>query len=77
MRAPGLTRVPDSDLEALLRRVHRGELRCPLRRSDLLLAGMNVLADHGDLLLGLDEAGVRAVVAAVLAERRARSRAAG
>lgn len=77
MSGAGLTRVPDADLETLLRRIHRGELRCPLRRRDLLLSGMNVLADRGDLLLGLDDAGVRAVISAVLAERRARSRAAG
>jgi hypothetical protein len=74
MRAAGLTKVPNADLESLLRRIHRGELRCPFRRSDLLLAGMNHLADEGDLLIGLPEPGVRAVILAVLAERRARTR---
>jgi hypothetical protein len=72
MNGMALTRVGDAELESLLRHVHRGNVRCPLRRSDVLLLGLNTLAERGDVLFGLDEAGVRAVITAVLAERRAR-----
>ena len=68
----GLSSVPDVELETLLRRVHRGEITYPLRRSELLLMKTPALAELGDVLLGLDESGVRAVLVAVLAERRAR-----
>ena len=68
----GLLGVPDEELEFLLRRVHQGEVSFPLRRSELLMMKTPSLAENGDLLLGLDEQGVRAVVVAVLAERRAR-----
>lgn len=66
----GLTQVPDDELELLFRRAHQGLLSYPLRRSELLLLGAPRLAEHGDALLGLDEKGVRAVLVAVLAERR-------
>ena len=66
-----LTKVPTEDLEALLRAVHRGRVEFPLRRQGLLLLGMNRLADHASVLQGLDERGLRAVLVAVLAERRA------
>lgn len=62
--------VPDEDLKALLRALHHGRLELPLRRETLMLMGMNRLADHADVLIGLDEKGVRAVLVAVLAERR-------
>jgi hypothetical protein len=62
--------VPEQELETLLRRVHHGEVSFPLRRSELLLMKTPQLAELGDLLIGLDEAGVRAVIVAVLAERR-------
>jgi hypothetical protein len=70
MSAIALTQASDADLELLLRRVHRGELSCPFKRSDLLLLGMNALAERADLLFGLERDGVRAVLTAVLAERR-------
>lgn len=66
----GLTKVPDSELETLLRWIHRGMQRFPIRRSDFLGAGLPYLAEFGDLLQGLDEPGARAVIVAVLAERR-------
>lgn len=62
--------MPEHELETLLRRVHNGEVSFPLRRSELLLMKTPQLAELGDVLLGLDEAGVRAVIVAVLAERR-------
>jgi hypothetical protein len=66
----GLSHVPDSDLEALLRAVHTGRVEFPLQGSGLLILGLNRLADDASALLGLDERGVRAVIAVVLAERR-------
>ena len=67
----GLTSLNDEQLKVILRKVYRKELSCPFYRSDLLLRGLNAVAEDGDLLFGLDEAGVRAVIAAVFAERRA------
>ncbi|MEO0322261.1 MAG: hypothetical protein AAF447_04855 [Myxococcota bacterium] len=66
----GLAAVPAEDLVKLLRLVHQGHVAFPLTRVELLVRGMNRLADHADVLVGLDEAGVRAVIVAVLAERR-------
>ena len=65
-----LTGAPTEELEVLLRAVHRGTITYPLERTTLLLMGLNGLADHADLLVGLDERGVRSVLVAVLAERR-------
>jgi hypothetical protein len=58
----------------LFRLVHEGKLSFPLRRSELLLLRTPHLAEHGDVLLGLDEPGVRAVLVAVIAERRRAAR---
>jgi len=66
----GLTSLNDKQLKVILKKVYRKELSCPFYRSDLLLRGLNAVAEDGDLLFGLDEAGVRAVIAAVFAERR-------
>ena len=69
--AGGLTKLTDEQLAKLLRSIYRGELECPFGRSDLLMRGLNAAAEEGDLLFGLDERGVRAVISATLAERRA------
>lgn len=66
----GLTRLSDRRLSQLLQLVHRKGLRYPLRRSDLIAQGLPDVADGASVLIGLDEAGVRAVLVAVLAERR-------
>lgn len=66
----GLTALPDEDLTKLLRRLHRGELDFPLTRHGMLLRGLNRIAEHGDVIFGLDEAGLRAVLVAVMAERQ-------
>ena len=67
----GLTDVPTPPLRTLLRALHRAEIECPLTPVALVAIG---LQDHASVLLGhlrgLDHAGVRAVVVAVLAERR-------
>ena len=74
MKPLGLTAVPDDELLVLLRRVHEKQLSFPLKRSELLLLKTPRLAEHGDVLLGLDEAGVRAVLVSVIAERRRAAR---
>jgi len=69
----GLTTVGSADLKKALRELHRGELRPPLSTMELARCGLHHVAD--DLLRalrGLDEAGVRAVLVNVLAERAAR-----
>ena len=65
----GLSRIPSEELQRLLRLSYRGELPSPLRRSDLLVRGLNLLAEEGELLLGLEHKALNAVLIAVLAER--------
>ena len=70
--ALGLTRVTTAELERALAAVHRGVLRLPLDVPELARVGLQRSA--GELmaaLRNLDAAGVRAVLVAVLAERRA------
>ena len=57
-------------LKQLIKKIYARELPCPFGRSDLLMRGLNAVAEDGDLLFGLDEASVCAVVSATLAERR-------
>ena len=70
----GLTRVDTKHLQTLLKGLHRGTLGCPL--TPAALAGHG-LQDPSEWILGhlrgLDGAGVRAVVVAVLAERMSRT----
>ena len=69
----GLREVPSIDLKRLLTAIHRGDLPCPLTADVLACVG---LQDRSEVLLGslrgLTDAGVRAVLVAVLAERRGR-----
>lgn len=73
----GLTDLSDDTLERLLRALHRGELEAPLTATALALAGFQ---DVSEALLGslrgLDARAVRAVLVAVVAERRRRDRGA-
>lgn len=71
----GLTALSTTDLERLLRAVHRAELRCPIGQAELHVAGLSYLVDRVEALAGLDERAVRAVLVAVLAERRQGTRA--
>ena len=68
----GLTHVSTDDLKGLLRAVHRGELRCPIDAPGLATTGLLRLIDDLGALRGLDEAGVRAVLTCVVAERSRR-----
>lgn len=72
--AKGLVAVPTPDLEKLLRFVHRGDLDCPLTVPGLARVGLQHVADRLEHLRGLPSDGVRAVVVAVLAERREEAR---
>ncbi len=66
----GLTHLTDPQLERLLRAVHRGYITCPIDAEQLMTAGLADIFDRAGFLGGLDEAGVKAVLIAVLAERR-------
>jgi hypothetical protein len=67
----GLVDVATSDLERALRAVHKGELAAPVTPLGLSLAKLqHCSAPLMANLRGLDAAGVRAVLVAVLAERR-------
>lgn len=68
----GLTALTTRDLENLLRRLHEGALVCPFGARELHAAGLSYLVDRVSFLHGKDEPAVRAVLVAVLAERRAR-----
>lgn len=68
----GLTRVPDDELVLLLRWLHQGRLPVPFTRAHALATGLPYTSEHGDTLFGLDEPAIRAVLTAVLAERRAK-----
>ena len=68
----GLTKVPTGELETLLRWLHRGEVKAPITRSFCLSSALPYLGEAGDLIFGLDEPAVRAVLVAVIAERRAK-----
>lgn len=72
-----LTEVATRDLELLLSRLHKRQLVAPVTHQSLLHAGLPHLVDRVGFLSGLDEAAVRAVLVAVIAERRAATRAKG
>jgi len=70
MQTPGLTHLNDKQLERLLTAVHRDLVPCPLSPEQLMVAGLSDVFDRVAFLRGLDKAGVKAVLIAVLAERR-------
>ena len=65
----GLKQVSTADLKSILRLVHREELTCPIDRIGLATTGLLRLGDDLEVLQGLDERAVRAVIVSVLAER--------
>lgn len=67
--ANGMKNVKTHDLKDLLRAVHRGELPCPITQDGLAATGLLRLGDQLSHIRGLDEAGVKAVLIAVIAER--------
>ncbi len=70
MLIQALTSVPTEDLKKALLLLHRGELSVPITALEItrhrLQAHQDALLGH---LRGLDSAGVRAVLTAVLSER--------
>lgn len=72
MMGRALTHLTNEQLERLLRAVHRGHVTCPLDPKELMLAGLADIFDRASFLHGLNEAAVKAVLIAVLAERRRR-----
>lgn len=65
-----LTGVPTQELKQLLRHVHRGEIETPITPAALTRFGLQHRSEElMQSLRGLDEAGVRAVLVAVTAER--------
>ncbi|HJL16373.1 MAG TPA: hypothetical protein RMH99_11995 [Sandaracinaceae bacterium LLY-WYZ-13_1] len=68
----GLSELSLADLRNLLKRLHDGSLTCPVGQKELHQAGLSYLIDRVDFLKGLDEAAVRAVLVAVIAERTRR-----
>ncbi len=70
MKARSLKAIQTSDLQQILRLVHRGDLKCPIDRVGLAVNGLLRLGDDLELLSGLDAKAVQAVIVAVLAERK-------
>ena len=70
MKARSLKAIQTSDLQQILRLVHRGDLKCPIDRVGLAINGLLRLGDDLELLSGLDAKAVQAVIVAVLAERK-------
>ncbi|NVB41030.1 hypothetical protein G6O69_24530 [Pseudenhygromyxa sp. WMMC2535] len=67
-----LTGVSTEALEKLLRHLYRNEIEAPFTPVNLSLVGMQYATEMlMQSLRGLDQAGVRAVLVAVIAERRA------
>lgn len=72
-----LTGVPTTELEQLLRLVHRKQVELPLSPVALARVGLQHRSEEFmQVMRGLDEGGVRAVLIAVIAERREASRGA-
>ena len=67
----GLTGAPTAALIGLLRAVHKKYLPFPITRAALIEAGYGNVEYALSSLCGLDERGARAVLVAVIAERRA------
>ena len=71
-RHVGLTSVESVYLKQLLKLIYHRKLECPFSRVTLLNMGLNAVAETGDILFGLSESSVKAVLVAVLAEREHR-----
>jgi len=74
-KTPGLSGLKLLDLKRLLSRVHDGSLPCPMDPGRLHAAGLSYLVDRVNFLSGHDERTVRAVLVAVIAERKDERRA--
>lgn len=70
MQLKGLTRVPTSKLERMLKLLHQEQLGLPVSGASLMTAGLSDIADDVDILKGLGRQAVQVVLVAVIAERR-------
>lgn len=69
-----LTGVPTHEIETLLRFIHRREIEAPITPVGLARVGLQHRSEEFmQTLRGLDQAGVRALLIAVAAERIANS----
>jgi hypothetical protein len=68
--SPGLTKLNDDEIKELLAALHRGHLQFPIRLADLIGGGLPHIAEKAEIVAGLDEKGLRALLVAVMAERR-------
>lgn len=67
--AVGLTAVSTENLRRLMRAVYREELVCPHDRIGLAVVGLGHIADDVEVLRGLDNRAVLAVLTCTIAER--------
>ena len=67
----GLTGLRTDELKNLLRLVYAKKLVCPFDKKTLMTMGFNRVSEFGECLCNLEEAAVRTVLVAVLAERKA------
>lgn len=65
----GLHRLPNPELQRLLRALHRDVFTSPITRSSLIEKAFGHIEAHLDLVVGRDVASAKAVVIAALAER--------
>ena len=72
--ASALTALTELDLTRLLARLHDESLKCPIGPAQLHASGLSYLVDKTEFLSGLDQRAVRAVLVAVIAERRSAPR---
>lgn len=76
--AAGLTELTEEELKKLLRHIYREELPCPVTADTLACVGFQSRHEWISAALGgLDSAGVKAVLVAVIAERRKAAEEAG
>jgi hypothetical protein len=66
----GLTGLTTEELVDLLRLIHRSQLPCPIKASELMAMGLNKVVNEAALLIGLERRAATAVLVAVIAERR-------
>ena len=65
----GLTSLSTEQLKHVLKLIYTGLLPCPFSRQDLLVRGLNGVAEEGDLLFNLEQRAAQSVLIAVLSER--------
>jgi hypothetical protein len=67
----GIHRVNTDEMKRLLRSLHRGVIRSPITRADLIEKAFGNQEGNLRLIVGLDTASAKALIVAVLEERAA------